>query len=221
MYMERALHRAAVTNAMKKVTEIVERFGIHVDSKQCDVNGRTPLSLAAISNAYDVVAYLVEQDASLEHADNNGHTPLHLACLYSGDDIRTIKILVTSGANVAAVDNDGNTALMLASRDQCSPYAVTWLLAHGGARITDEGYSIWTGAGATLKAIARCPLTIDIIVPPTNVATTFTIVIKRSITITSESLCEMLSALVLHERPPESLVEELDPVLQRIVKDAM
>jgi hypothetical protein len=220
--MLQAFHRAAATNSVVNVNSFVQRASINMDSTECDANGRTALSLAAITCAYDTVVCLVNLGASLEHVDCDGRTALHLACLYSGDDIRTIKFLVTAGANVAAVDNDGNTALLLAARDQCSPPAVQWLLEYGCARITDTnsvGTSVWTWVGTDLKAIARCPFKIDIDIPPTTIATTFTLIIKRSITITATSLCEMLRTMALCEAPPESLVEELTPELQRVVTD--
>ena len=52
-----------------------------------DVEGYTPLMIAAIKGHRNVVKYLFESGANLEHVDKNDHSIFHLCAQYDRHDI--------------------------------------------------------------------------------------------------------------------------------------
>lgn len=77
-----------------------------------DVNGRTPLLLAAIFNIPLLVLELLQRGANIEHADMNGETALVQAVNKGHKDI--IKLLVEKKANASHLAKNGNTPLLVA-----------------------------------------------------------------------------------------------------------
>lgn len=52
-----------------------------------DKEGLTPLSWACLKGHKNVVQFLVEKGAVIDHSDKNGRTPLDLAAFYGDADI--------------------------------------------------------------------------------------------------------------------------------------
>lgn len=52
-----------------------------------DKEGLTPLSWACLKGHKNVVQFLVEKGAVIDHSDRNGRTPLDLAAFYGDADI--------------------------------------------------------------------------------------------------------------------------------------
>jgi len=71
------------------VTHIAARYGHALVLKQllpspdlhaCDLRGRTPLHLAALSGCPHTLLFLLHSGANISDVDNNGQTVLHLVC---------------------------------------------------------------------------------------------------------------------------------------------
>jgi len=86
-----------------------------VDPNVADVDGRTPLCVAAYSGDKSVVRLLLsagaEPDQVVNH-DFNSVTPLHLCVKRGHYDI--VKLLVEAGASIEFRDDDGQTPAMIA-----------------------------------------------------------------------------------------------------------
>ena len=78
-----------------------------------DLNGYTPLHMAAKSGQEDVVEMLLHSGADVNAATPNiGVTPLHLAALYGLTGV--VKILLDVGGNPMQMDLMGKTPLQYA-----------------------------------------------------------------------------------------------------------
>ncbi|MGA9629764.1 MAG: ankyrin repeat domain-containing protein, partial [Candidatus Rickettsiella isopodorum] len=87
--------------------------GARIDSKNLD--GSTPLHLAAQYGYLNIVKYLLKKRSHLEIKDKIiGNTPLHLAILYDHFDI--VKYLFESGADLNAINKWGDTPLSCAAK---------------------------------------------------------------------------------------------------------
>lgn len=56
-------------------------------STSVDKEGLTPLSWACLKGHKNVVQFLVEKGAVIDHSDKNGRTPLDLAAFYGDAEI--------------------------------------------------------------------------------------------------------------------------------------
>ena len=82
------------------------------DVSEVNNKGHTALHrAAAFNNNPKVVKILLENGAGIESKDNNGCTPLMHAAI--GRKTENFALLLDSGANVNAVDNDGNKVIDL------------------------------------------------------------------------------------------------------------
>lgn len=80
-----------------------------------DEHGRTPLHIAAQNGFIDCVQLLIrKRTIPVDSKDFRGVTPLMQAAVAGKPDV--IQALIAFQADSEAVDNDGNTALMLAVR---------------------------------------------------------------------------------------------------------
>ncbi|KAI5621076.1 protein TANC1 isoform X1, partial [Silurus asotus] len=70
-----------------------------------DKEGLTPLSWACLKGHKNVVQFLVEKGAVIDHSDKNGRTPLDLAAFYG--DAEIVHYLVERGAVIEHVDYSG------------------------------------------------------------------------------------------------------------------
>lgn len=85
------------------------------DLETLDENGLTPLMWAAQQRDAAVVALLLERGANPQVTDNTGWTPLH--CAASAGSVEGLqRLLNVCGNAVNAVNNDGDTPLLVALR---------------------------------------------------------------------------------------------------------
>jgi ankyrin repeat protein len=117
----------AVEKNNKDMTELLIAHGANVNVQNDD--GDTALHLAVDNNYLDLVRLLVNVNGiDFDVRNNDGDIVLHSAV--EGDDIVTIELLLTKGANVKVEGKNGNTALHLASA-KGKIDVVEVLLAHG------------------------------------------------------------------------------------------
>ncbi len=65
---------------------------------------------------YQLVRDMITRGACANHVDNLGITTLMWACSATGGDVEIVKILLSEGGDVSAVDKEGETALHFAAR---------------------------------------------------------------------------------------------------------
>eukprot|EP00747_Dinoflagellata_sp_TGD_P162680 gnl/TRDRNA2_/TRDRNA2_180545_c0_seq1.p1 gnl/TRDRNA2_/TRDRNA2_180545_c0~~gnl/TRDRNA2_/TRDRNA2_180545_c0_seq1.p1 ORF type:complete len:160 (+),score=31.07 gnl/TRDRNA2_/TRDRNA2_180545_c0_seq1:76-555(+) len=75
-------------------------------------DGGTPLHYAVMSDAIDVIRYIIRFDGDANIRDKKGMTALHLAC--RSGDAETVKALLDSKADTGIEDNSGVTPAALA-----------------------------------------------------------------------------------------------------------
>ena len=93
---------------------------------------------------YQTVKQLLKNKKLLNHKTTNGTTPLMIACKHSS--VKSIQVLLTAGADVNMQDNDGFTALMMASincNEMSSMECVRELL-QAGADVNLQTENGWT-----------------------------------------------------------------------------
>lgn len=103
--------------------------GADVEAK--DVNGRTPLLVAARQNEVNVTKSLLSAGANTEAMDNDGMGPLHWAAFSNAAG--TARVLLDVGANIDIRTGLGNTPLHFAVRNNA--IATVALLLDEGASI--------------------------------------------------------------------------------------
>lgn len=109
-----ALNNRLLDAAWAGQTETVEALiahGAEVDAR--DIEGITPLYLAATHGQTEMVEALIASGADVNVHNDLGWTPLHRAG--ANGETETVKTLIASGADVNARDNEGNTALRWAT----------------------------------------------------------------------------------------------------------
>ncbi|KAK4201882.1 ankyrin repeat-containing domain protein [Triangularia verruculosa] len=156
-----ALHYAARCQflAGKDITQFLVRYGM--DPMVGDSDGWLPLHLAAKHANLVTLNYLIHYKPKLmETKTDTGATPLICGC----DEEESIKWLLRNGANVNAQDDEGDTALALASYDgigECVP-----LLLQSGAdpKLQNEEKRTalhWAARGGAINAgrelMNKCP----------------------------------------------------------------
>ncbi|KAJ5959558.1 uncharacterized protein N7479_006708 [Penicillium vulpinum] len=120
---------------MKVVRTLVENMGVNIDSKRreeryVDGDYETVLDHAVLHdlaegktwwNVHQALPYLISKGANLEVRDDKGETPLHIALdynKYKGVFYRdAVDILLDHGADVNAVNANGETCLSKAGAD--------------------------------------------------------------------------------------------------------
>jgi ankyrin repeat protein len=97
--------------AVRVASLLLER-GANIE-QVCGKRDDTPLLLACKNGRADLVSLLLEQGANV-HAMRKRKTALHLACENGAFGKEIIPLLVTAGADVNAVDEDGGNVLSYA-----------------------------------------------------------------------------------------------------------
>ncbi|KAL7806694.1 ankyrin repeat-containing domain protein [Trichoderma aethiopicum] len=127
----------------KSLTEKLLEHGAAIDAK--DIEGYTPLYLAATDGTTEVVALLIDKGADVGKAAKDRRTPLHMALSRGQDGLETAKRLLkydpgVGGHNpyVNAMAKDDATPLHVAA--EYGPLEAVEMLLHLGANIdqTDE-----------------------------------------------------------------------------------
>lgn len=96
----------------KEVVQVLLENGANKDFKNKD--GVSPLHVAAINGHEEVVKLLLEAKSprNVNDKDNWGHTPLHWAA--NAGQIEVVKLLIAQGADINAVNKNGDTPSDLA-----------------------------------------------------------------------------------------------------------
>ncbi|XP_029657321.1 putative ankyrin repeat protein RF_0381 isoform X2 [Octopus sinensis] len=104
------LHHACRYGHTDTATLLLQQNGI--DANKVDKAGDTPLHLAVQKQHHNVVAAMLAQDSvKLDTENNRKRTPLLEAV--SAAHLGIIHDIITHGANMNAIDNDGNNCLHL------------------------------------------------------------------------------------------------------------
>lgn len=118
-----ALHFAADCGRADIAAELIDRFGVSVDSRtryRMPTRARqTPLMLAATRGRENTVDVLLARAAEVEVRDAASRSPLSLAAAAGHAGI--VRRLLDAGANLNAVDGQGRTPLHHAIRAATSP----------------------------------------------------------------------------------------------------
>ncbi|KAI5122550.1 hypothetical protein M0805_005277 [Coniferiporia weirii] len=122
---------AAHKNQLFLLRALVEEDETQVDAK--DVDGRTPLHWAAVSDqdTTDIVAFLLDHKANVNIKDSSGWTPLH--CAVSAGRESIVRELLGAGANINEKTTQGMTPLHYAASKQWND--IGKLLVERGADI--------------------------------------------------------------------------------------
>ena len=102
------IHGAVGNQSLEDVKKYVEQGMI----EEKDVNGFTPLMVAAYYGYTPVLKYLLENGANVDATDKNGWTALMYSASY--DFIDDIKLLIEHNASLNLKNNKGLTALYYA-----------------------------------------------------------------------------------------------------------
>ncbi|XP_077980292.1 transient receptor potential cation channel subfamily A member 1-like isoform X2 [Glandiceps talaboti] len=124
------LHIAASCGRLECVRLLAEACPTKINDD--DVDGRTPLLLAAEEGYDKVVRQLLKNGADISSKDENRRTPLALAATEGHRD--TVKVLVENHAEIDVFDKNKNTPLHLSAAN--GHVAVTLLLLDEGATPT-------------------------------------------------------------------------------------
>ena len=100
--------------------------GYDVDEQ--DLDGMTPLMLAAARGKATFVSFLLANGANINKKNYNGQNSLHMAAANGHNEV--INILIDGGINVNMPDLDGMTPLMLAVKNE-QRFSVEILLKRG------------------------------------------------------------------------------------------
>ena len=76
-----------------------------------DEFNRTPLLNSALYGNAELILWLIEHGANINHKDENGYTALHFSAREK--NIKCTKILIENGIDINAQDKHGNTASWL------------------------------------------------------------------------------------------------------------
>jgi len=103
------------------------------DVNEANVQGETPLMIAAIRGSLPAAQALVKRGAII---NRSGWTPLHYAC--SGPDNGVAAFLIAQGAEINARSENGTTPLMMAARYGSSDLVPLLLKAGAEPRAANE-----------------------------------------------------------------------------------
>jgi ankyrin repeat protein len=136
-----ALHSAALRGREEMITFLLSK-GLPANSR--NDQGETPLMVASSYSPVKAVQLLLQHvgEEGLEEVDARGQTALHHAARHGRDE--TVAFLLSKGAHASHRDNEGWTALMLATCYGCLK-AAELLLEHMGEEALQETNDMgWT-----------------------------------------------------------------------------
>jgi ankyrin repeat protein len=115
-----------------KVIHLLSEVGI--DS--CDSHLRTSLIWATYYNNLDLLIWLIENGADINHQDTIGYTALHFAG--QEKNIETAQLLLDKGANLELADIHGNTPIWTAIFNSKGDYSLVKMYLSNGANLDIE-----------------------------------------------------------------------------------
>jgi len=130
-----------------KFTTLKPAIGSNISPLWAGRTDGSPLHVAAGNGQYQVMVYLMQQEMEIESGDSSGRKPLHHA-VQGG--LRCLRSLLQSCADIEAADNNGHSALFLAS--SFGNFAAVKLLVKWGAELdttNDEGVSALLAAASS------------------------------------------------------------------------
>ena len=107
------LHEAIIHGPHERVPALLADGSVDIDER--DLNGFTPLMLAAGNGCSRIVKMLLTKGANVSIVDVNGNTALHLTV--QEGQVAATKLLVEAGADLEAADSDGSSPLLLAAEE--------------------------------------------------------------------------------------------------------
>lgn len=123
-----SIHDAARSGDLQALKHAI-KGGAGVETRDCP--GSTPLHLAASFDHDKAVSHLLASGADKNSRTlAGGHTPLHLAAFLNAS--RASSVLIRKKSNLNVTDDQGNTALMLASTE--GAFEVAKQLLEAGAK---------------------------------------------------------------------------------------
>lgn len=122
------IHGAAINGDLKGIKKMIERKVVDVDKTQS--NGNTALQFAASNGHHEIVNYLIENGADLNHQDKQGQTALSDAAAHNC--VKCVHALISAGADIERTDQVGRTPLAYAVKNGWPQ--VSKILINAGAR---------------------------------------------------------------------------------------
>uniref|UniRef100_A0A2N9GJT8 Uncharacterized protein n=1 Tax=Fagus sylvatica TaxID=28930 RepID=A0A2N9GJT8_FAGSY len=141
--VDRILHEAAATDRVDLMEVLFKLFG-DSDVNSVDLDGRTPIHVAAVRGFVEVIRFCVSVGGKADVSDRNGWIPLHYAA--AEGHLQAVAVLVgmlqCEGANVNGRDQNGWTPLHRAAF-KGRIESVKLLLNHGAQVdvVDDAGYT--------------------------------------------------------------------------------
>lgn len=106
-----AIHGASSLGLKSMVSILLDRDSQIIE--QTSPYGDTPLTMAVYSEQFDIVQYLTDNNANINHVENNGDTALHIAVRRKNKDI-TKWLLTFPSINIFVTNNSGDTPFGIA-----------------------------------------------------------------------------------------------------------
>ena len=97
------------SEGVERVIEACLQAGADIDCK--DFHGHTPLTLACLLGKASIIEFLLAHNANSCASTKSGETALHMLCYATCNKPDIADKLIKYGANIDAVDNDGNSVL--------------------------------------------------------------------------------------------------------------
>jgi L-ascorbate metabolism protein UlaG (beta-lactamase superfamily) len=104
------IHKAAKDGDFETVKKLLQK-----DPKLLDSGNRlqqTPLLMASFTGHKEIVQFLIDKGAKVNHQDSFGATPLHMAVLGGQKDI--VELLISKGADINIKSGNGKIPLQMA-----------------------------------------------------------------------------------------------------------
>ena len=100
---------------------------------------RTPLIWSVIYNNCELLNWLIENNANINHQDKNGYSALHFCAQEKSKDV--VKILLNNNIDIELSDFYGNTALWTAVFNAKGDNEIVELLLEQGANFNHKNKS--------------------------------------------------------------------------------
>ncbi|MBK9248079.1 MAG: ankyrin repeat domain-containing protein [Ignavibacteria bacterium] len=141
----------------EKVKKLLSEVGIDaLDSYQ-----RTSFIWAAFFNNIDLLHWLIDSGANINHQDRNGFSALHF--IGQEQHFESAEIVIKQNANLELKDSYGNTPLMNAIFNSKSNYDIVHLFIESGANLDSVN-----NHGMTPRLLAETMVGFDYDLPKIN-----------------------------------------------------